>query len=141
MSAILEPEISAELPIAIPLLNRGETMPGRRVLPGPDNPTAVARAVVKASWVDGYPTILLWGGQWWRWTGSHWAKKSEPVVKASILSLLDGAVFINDAGAEIPWKPKPANTRAVLDSLKDILWKEPVLVNRCALGSRVVVVD
>ncbi|MFG2640805.1 phage/plasmid primase, P4 family [Streptomyces sp. NPDC048370] len=94
---------------------------GGRELPGPDNPMAVARALLPAWDHDGLPTLRNWRGQWMRWEGPYWAEIDDAAMKADLYPKVEHATFttVNKEGEPkvIPWAP---NRRKVADLLEAV---------------------
>ena len=67
---------------------------GKRQLPPPDQPMAVARRLVSDLFtVDGARFVHHWRGAWQRWYGPHWAEVDESSIRAQVYSYTEDAWY------------------------------------------------
>jgi putative DNA primase/helicase len=96
------------------------------VIPGPDQPMAVARSYVADQHLNhlGLPTLVYHRGYFHRYLGTHWTPVLEADMRTAIWRWLENCLFTktNKTGATIePFNPKPSHVSAVLDALMAVV--------------------
>lgn len=88
-----------------------------RTLPPPTQPQDVARAVVGE-----YPGGLTWWrGDFYTWTGTHWALEADERVETWVRNLTEAAIYVAmNAKGEPENKPWAPNNRKVADLMRAI---------------------
>ena len=96
---------------------RGEAA-RRRVLPPPNAPMAVARAIIRELYAsaDG-PRLRYHRGLPYLWDGTCWRETAVRDVRSGAYHFLEDAHYRDDKDVEVPWAP----TRRKLDDLVDAL--------------------
>lgn len=74
-------------------------------LPSPADPLKVARAVLRhIDHSNGVAHVAWWRGDWYRWTGSHWAVWPDSAVDEYLYAITEEATYI--AGEKVErWSP------------------------------------
>lgn len=89
-----------------------------RLLPPPSAPLRVARALVASMpSTDGVAHHAFWRGDYFAWTGTHWADREEAWYRHRLYAATEHATF-EDANGDIhPWDPDTAGINRVLDAM------------------------
>src|SRR5690348_742968 len=74
--------------------------------PSPRDPMAVARRLVSDCWSFGtVPTLRCWRRGFYEWQTTHWRQVEDRRVSSRVSQLLEHAVYVDDKGNEVPWRP------------------------------------
>lgn len=101
-----------------------EARPRSIKMPPPSQPMSVARHLLDQLYTsDGVPTLVYWRGDWWQYTGTHWAATDELRLRGQLYTLLEHAHYMDGKGDQLdarPWNPTPARLTNILDPLKSL---------------------
>lgn len=104
----------------------GNPPPNLPVLPSPDDPMAVVRALEPRFRVgeNGPHRLRRWRGTWWTWQGAHWAEREDPSLDAELYSATEKALFWKEtqrsAGYE-KWAPTKSKIANLADALGGVV--------------------
>lgn len=92
------------------------------VLPSPDDPMAVVRALEPRFRVggDGPHHLRRWRGTWWSWQGAHWAEREDPSLNAELYAATEKALFWKETQRSAGYE-KWAPTKSKIGNLADAL--------------------
>jgi putative DNA primase/helicase len=100
--------------------------PRKTTLPPPDEPMAVARALIDDRTTEGLRQIQRWRGGWMTWLGPRWAEAEHEAVRAWVYTQLEHAVFqtVTARGAVVlvPWLPNRYKVANVMESLMAVAY-------------------
>lgn len=113
-----------------------------RCLPSPADPLKVARAVLRhIAHSDGIAHVAWWRGDWYRWTGSHWAVWPDSAVDEYLYAITEEATYI--AGEKVerwaPTRDKIANLGHALG--RGAVQRDPELDSEKAIACTNGVID
>ncbi|WP_405750039.1 phage/plasmid primase, P4 family [Streptomyces sp. NBC_00012] len=91
--------------------------PEERFIPSPNDPMEVARLVILDYLTDGKLTLRRWRGEWWEWTGTHWAKITDLDVKAVLYLFTEHAMWRGIDKKAVPFEAKWSPTRGKISNL------------------------
>lgn len=83
-------------------------MSAANTIPGPSEPMAVARYLLRESKIDDCLTLRSWRGGWMRWESSHWTEIEERELRSDVYRKLEQAKYRDDSGptpTTKAWKP------------------------------------
>ena len=84
----------------------------------PAAPLSSAKQLVRAQYTHGdLPTLHRHGGEFWEWTGTHYATAADAEMRAAAYRFLDGAVRHVKGGALEPFNPNRSSVSDTLDAL------------------------
>lgn len=88
------------------------------LLPPPSAPLRVARALVAhMPSTDGVPHHAYWRGDYFAWTGTHWAEREEAWYRHRLYQATEHATYTDGNGDQQPWDPDTAGINRVLDAM------------------------
>lgn len=94
---------------------------GATVLPGPDDPMAVARVIEPELKAGQAYTLRNWRGGWWRWQTSHWAEIEDLALRGDLYGRTEHAVFVTEEGSYEKWRPTRTKIANLTDALASIV--------------------
>ena len=90
--------------------------------PSPSRPYDVAQRATKEMFTtqdSGLKTLIYWSGDFWRYTGTHYALvKDELEVKELLWQRLNRVHYLGKEGEELPWSPTTAKINGLIEPLK-----------------------
>lgn len=122
-------------------LRRAELSARGVVMPAPNEPLAVARALAaRRPQTDGILHETWWRGDFYQHTGAHWQITKPAVLRRQLYIDTEHAVY--DAGEDrgmVSWKPDASKINSVLDAMATVVLQrdereEPVPVVACTNG-------
>lgn len=88
------------------------------LLPPPSAPLRVARALVAGMpSTDGVAHHAYWRGDYFAWTGTHWADREEAWYRHRLYGATEHASYVDGNGDTQPWDPDTAGINRVLDAM------------------------
>ncbi|MGV9800187.1 phage/plasmid primase, P4 family [Mycobacterium sp. NPDC003449] len=88
----------------------------RNVWPSPNTPLLVASAVMERQRAQGQP-LLFWRESWYRYVGNHYDDLDERALRKHLSDMLSTARYINKEGLQVPWNPRPASLKELVETL------------------------
>ncbi|WP_198538949.1 phage/plasmid primase, P4 family [Mycolicibacterium wolinskyi] len=88
----------------------------RNVWPSPNTPLLVANAVAERQRAQGQP-LLFWREGWYRYIGTHYDDLDERELRKHLSDMLSSARYINKDGVQVPWNPRPASLKELVETL------------------------
>jgi len=95
------------------LLASMDDIDGIVVLTAPDNPMPIARKLLAMNlWgeTDGFAHIAWWRGDFYLYTGTHWAATEDSMINNTLYRATEGAEYLHPKYGIIPW---PANRNSI----------------------------
>ena len=94
------------------------TEPGKEPWPPPSKPYRVAERLLDEFWtVDGHRTLAHWRGDFYEWTGTHYALRELPAMEAILYARLDKVTYSGANGETPEWTPNKTRIANVVASL------------------------
>jgi hypothetical protein len=90
------------------------------LLPSPAEPMDVSRVLIERHLPGGAAAHVHWQGQWYTWTGQHWAANETAWYRQFVYLTAEHAVFETEDGPA-KWAPSPRSVNSALDALQHIL--------------------
>jgi putative DNA primase/helicase len=90
----------------------------RLILPPPDEPMRVARAITNQRYTrDGVLVLRHWRGAWWEWSTSQWVEREHRDIRAQAYLITEHALITYDLEEDASKKKKR-------DKASEALWQE-----------------
>ncbi len=101
---------------------------GDEPLPPPNEPMAVARAIVAALYADDARLLLRSrSGDFYRWDGRCWPEAESRGIRGAVYAFLEHATYANKDGIPVPWAPTRRKVDDVLDALRAVVHLDVVV--------------
>ncbi len=122
MTDPLENALRPAYGLVAPGVVAGEVVDSVPVLPPPNAPMDVARALVALRYTGpgAVPTLRHWRAAWWEWQGPKWIEIEQRAVRAVAYAFTENAIYVVK-NTPVPWTPNRHKIGDLLEALAAVV--------------------